>query len=396
MRLLQLMIILFIVLGLSCEVNVGPSVALEYEEANPDFFPLGLYAVPSDAFDQVEAGGFNMVQIYHWNQSLAEAQAYLEAAEAAGLRVRQNMPRDYLYAGDAFWIEWVTTLSAYDALAWWNLPEEPIIRGTDYAIMARLYEIVRQYDPQQRPAVLYFGTTQGLEDWCDVEDIIAVGCYPEYMGQPRACMKYWIDRARQACPSKVVIGVPPFFDSNEFGVPGGYPTPHEARFDAYTALITGAKGLNWFYYLGGVSLTELWEGLQEIVSELNALGPVMLSPDVPQTVTVSVISGPAQSPEVYGQYVYDSIQILQKGEGGAYIFASNLATDTVVAEFSGLSADVRAVVVLYERRIIPVSGGSFRDSFAEADVHIYVALTRVIYLPAILKDAHTARRPTCD
>ena len=204
-------------------------------------------------------------------------------------------------------------------------------------------------------------------------------------------MKTWIDTAREDCPSRTVIGVPQFFDSSDFGRTGGHPTPHEARFDAYTALIAGAKGIVWFSYQNGVKLTELWEGLQEVAKELYELGPVILSSDSPQTVSVSVISGPTQSPEHYG-YVYDSIQILQKEEGGAYIFASNLATGTVIAEFTDLSSDVIAVDVMYEGRSIPVSNGSFRDSFAEADVHIYRALTSLTHLPIIMKSSLTAPR----
>jgi len=386
MRLLRLIIVLSIVLISNCKSNASPRIALDNEKANLDFLPLGLYTVPrTDSFNKVKAGGFNMVQVYHDTQSLAEAQAYLEAAEAAGLRVLQNMPRDYLNADDEFWIQWVTTLSAYDALAWWYLPEEPTLNGTPHAAIARLYNIIHQYDPKHRPAAMYFGIEGPLEDWCDVVDIIMAGCYPEFESEPRACMKTWIDTARQDCPSRTVIGVPQFFDSSDFGRLGGHPTPHEARFDAYTALIAGAKGLNWFSYQNGARLTELWEGLQEIVSGLHELGPVILSPDRPQTVTVSVISGPTQSPNNHG-YVYDSIQILQKEEHGAYIFASNLATDTVVAEFSGFSPDVIAVNVLYEGRRIPVSGGSFRDSFAEADVHIYRVLANITYLPLIMKN----------
>jgi hypothetical protein len=387
MRPLRLVIILLLVLILDGRTDLVPKVSVVGKVADLGFFPLGLYTVPSDGFDEVREAGFNLVQIYHWTQSLDEAKAYLEAADAVGLKVNQNMPDDYLLAGDAFWIEWVTTLSAYDALAWWYLPEEPIYRNRDPDAMARLYEIVHQYDPQHRPVALYFGVIGRFEDWCEMADIIMVGCYPEYMVKPRACMKTWIDAAQKACPSKVVVGVSPFFDSNDFGVRGGHPTPYEARFDAYTALIAGAKGLNWFSYQEGAYLTELWQGLHGIVRELNELGPVLLSPDIQQMATANIISGPAQSPRAYG-YTYGSIQVLEKQERGeAYLFASNLAEDTVVVEFSGLSPDILAVDVLYEGRRIPVSGGSFRDTFAAADVHVYYQSTSATRSPLTVSGA---------
>jgi hypothetical protein len=389
MKTLSLILILSLVLMPTCTSSSStprssPGNVSSNGAGNLDFMPLGLYTVLADEFHAVRAGGFNMVQVYHDTQSLDEAQAYLEAAKAEGLKVLQNMPRDYIHADDSFWIRWVSTLSTSDALAMWYLPEEPTLRGVSHADIARLYNIIHQYDPKHRPAATYFGIEGPLNDWCDVVDIIMAGCYADYEGEPRACMKLWIDTARQDCPSRTVIGVPPFFDASDFGRSGGHPTPHEARFDAYTALIGGAKGLNWFSYQNGARLTELWDGLQGIVGELHELSPVILSSTGPQTATVSVISGPTQSPDVEG-HVYDSIQLLQKEVPATYLFASNLATDTVVAEFSGLSPDVVAVDVLYEGRRIPVSGGSFRDSFAEADVHIYWAPTNIVYLPTIMK-----------
>jgi hypothetical protein len=40
---------------------------------------------------------------------------------------------------------------------------------------------------------------------------------------------------------------------------------------------------------------------------------------------------------------------------------------------------------LYEGRRIAVSAGSFRDSFAAADVHVYEAVTNSSFLPLIMK-----------
>ena len=101
-------------------------------------------------------------------------------------------------------------------------------------------------------------------------------------------MKIYMDAAKEAYPSKVVVAVPPFFEASDFGGPPGHPTPHEAKFDAYTAVIGEAKGVDWFSYYRGSHLTELWEGLQEIAGELNGLGPVILSPSVSQTISVIV------------------------------------------------------------------------------------------------------------
>jgi len=355
---------------LSCQVHAKESPTYPDIESPLKYFLLGLYTVPLESFSDVKAAGFNTVHIYHDTQTLSEAKLYLETAEEFGLKVSQNMPRDYLAAGDKFWIDWVTSLSAYDSLVMWYLPEEPDIRGVDHSHLARLYEIIQQYDPQNRPAALYFGGTQNLEVWCDVADIILIGCYPEYHAEPRACIKTRIDIARKVCPTKPVMGVPPFFDSRDFDHPGGYPTPHQARFDAYTSLISGAKGLNWFCYQNGVRLSELWSGLQRIVAELNELSPIIMSPNALQSARAKVIAGPLHVAISYGG-IYDSIQILQKGPQGNYLFATNLSPEPVGAEFSGFSMNVTAVDVLYENRTIQVSRGSFRDKFAGLDVHVY-------------------------
>lgn len=367
---------------MGCEVYATEHLTQPDIESPLEYLLLGLYTVPIESFSTVKEAGFNTVHIYHDTQSLSEAKQYLEAAEDLGLKVSQNMPRDYLSEGDGFWIDWVTSLSVYDNLVMWYLPEEPDVRGVAHNSLARLYEIVKQYDPQDRPVALYFGGTQNLEIWCDVADIILIGCYPEYHGEPRACIKTRIDIAREACPSKPVMGVPPFFDSRDFDHPGGYPTPHQARFDAYTSLIAGAKGLNWFCYQNGARLSELWSELQNIVAELNELAPVIISPNSLQSAKTKVISGPLHVSISYGG-TYDSIQILQKGPKGNYLFATNLSPESVESEFSGLPMDVYAVDVLYENRTIQVSRGSFRDMFAGLDVHIYQFRTSSTYLDTL-------------
>jgi hypothetical protein len=330
-------------------------------------FPLGLYDMPMEALPTVQAAGFELAHFYDSRQSLTDAIRYLAAAQGAGLQVMQNMPSSHLHDGDEFWIRWVSTLAAYDNLAWWYLPEEP--RPADHEAMRRLYEIVHEYDPKGRPAVVYFGTTH-LAQWCDVADIILVPAYPEYHRLPRAGVRAWIDIAREACPGKTVASVQTLFDANFDGT-GDRPTPIETRSDAYTAVIAGSQGLLWYSYYRGKDLPDLWPAVQEVVLEIETLRPVITSPVISQTVRTRVVSGPTHSPRVEGR-IYDSIQILEKTYAGATcILAVNLAEAPVTVQFEGLSEDATEASALFEERRIPIANQAFRDEFSPAAVHVY-------------------------
>jgi hypothetical protein len=330
-------------------------------------FTLGLYDVPMEALPAVRAVGFAFVHVYDSRQSLTDAIRYLAAAEAVGLQVIQNMPSAHLHDGDEYWIEWVSTLAAYDNLAWWYLPEEP--RLADYVAMRRLYGIVHEYDPQGRPAAVYFGTTR-LARWCDVSDIMLVPAYPEYHRAPRAIVPAWLDIARDACPSKAVVSVQTLFDTNFDGT-GDRPTPVEARGDAYTAVIAGSQGLAWYSYSRGRNLPVLWPAVQSVADELVTLTPVIVSPSISQTIRALILSGPLKSPGFEG-HTYDSIQILQKTHSGTtYLLTVNLAEAHVEVQFEGLPVNTAEVSVLFEERTLPVANQVFCDGFSPAAVHVY-------------------------
>jgi hypothetical protein len=336
------------------------------KEPEPSF-PLGLYDVPMEVLPTVQAAGFELAHFYDSRQSLTDAIRYLAAAQGTGLQVMQNMPSSHLHDGEEFWIRWVSTLAAYDNLAWWYLPEEP--RPADHKAMRRLYEIVREYDPKGRPAVVYFGTTH-LAQWCDVADIILVPAYPEYHRLPHASVRAWVDIAREVCPGKTVASVQTLFDANFDGT-GDRPTPIETRSDAYTAVIAGSQGLLWYSYYRGKDLPDLWPAVQEVVLEIETLMPVITSPVISQTVHTRVLSGPTHSPRVEVR-MYDSIQILEKTCAGAtYILAVNLAEAPVTVQFEGLSEDATEASALFEERRIPIANQTFRDEFSPAAVHVY-------------------------
>jgi hypothetical protein len=361
-----------------------PTSPPSFPRPAPPVWPIGLFDIPLADHSALQSTGFDTVHQFNSTQTISWAIAYLDSAQAAGLQVIQNMPSDFLYESDEFWIDWVQSLGDHDALTWWYLPEEP----SDHGATRRLYRIVRESDSRQHPAITYFATME-LGTWCDSVDGILVSSFPEYYEESRANVMARVDLAQEACPGWPVIAVPMFFDTHFDGT-GDYPSPTEARFDAYTSIIAGVRGLHWYSYHQGVGLTDLWTELQEISLELSNLKGVLTSPLVSQSIQSQILSGPPQSPLTEGR-AYDSIQMWQaEYVGDTYLFASNLATGTVSVQFEGLIGQIEMVDVLFEERSLPVVGESFHDVFEPNEVHVYHLPSfgvASIYLPLVVRDA---------
>jgi hypothetical protein len=368
------------------------------------FFPLGFMWIRMSSLGQVAAGGFNVAHRWAGGWEIAEAEAYLNQAEAVGLQVIGDLLACRAFdTGHPYceglsvwdeqeWGEYISALSTHDNLVAWFLPDEI----DDYEVAASLYEWVQEYDPRQRPVYGNPGSfeLETIQRFPAFSDFIWGAWYPEYYGVPRAVVTYGTKLDAVACQGTDTRwgAILQFFDSAEYGASGGYPTAHELRCDSYQAVIAGATGLWYFTYERGKDLDGLLAELETIADEIvgaGGLAEVILSPEVSQTITKTVVLGPTQSPQSppgWGE-VYDSIQTLQKEYQGTYLFAVNIATDTVVVEFGNLPTEVDTVEVLFEGRAIPVSDGRFRDSFAEADVHIYHAAGSAIFLPLVMKFA---------
>lgn len=366
-------------------------------------FPLGLMGpsvdnVPpslgtlQEKLQDVAEGGFNMVFEFRSVQEIEDAQDYLNKAMLAKLLVIQNLPVCRAYRtglpicegyepwGEAEWATFISTLAAHPNLVAWYLPDE--IR--DLEVAANLAQWVRQYDPQRRPVYAHPGTFDQatIDRFPAFTDFLWAVSYPELFGEPRALTTHMMKLDEHACRGTNTRwgAILQFFDSAQYPSHGrtGHPTPRQLRSDSYQAIIGGAKGLWYFNYeMGrGDALDDLWAEMIAIADEIigsGNLAGVILSPDVPQGIRKRILSGPSSSPPTLG-HVYESIQTLQKwqeGEGATYLFAANIATDTVTVSFSNLWASTDRVEVLFEGRSITITNGSFVDAFAADDVHIY-------------------------
>jgi hypothetical protein len=393
---------IMLTLFVSCAPQVSPETlpATVPQEDETDlrqdsaFFPLGFMGVyPEDEskepFISIAASGFNVVHEFRGVQEIEAAETYLAQAEAAGLKVIQNMPACRLSTlgrapcqeqgievwDEAGWGAFITTLSTHDNLVAWFLPDEI----ADYTAAEELSEWVRKYDPQVRPVYGNPGTFEyhKIARFPQFSDFIWAACYPEHYGEPRAIVTYGMNldaRAAQGTDTRWGA-ILQFFDSAQFGKDAGHPTGHELRCDSYQAIVAGATGLWYFAYERGNELDNLLEEVEDIADEISGAGgleQVILSEAVAQTITKRVTSGPRRSPVVRGER-YDSVQMLQKEHQGIYLFAVNIGEGDVDVEFAGWSAEVTELEVLFEGRHVPVLEGKIRDSLAPCDVRVYRA-----------------------
>jgi hypothetical protein len=123
------------------------------------------------------------------------------------------------------------------------------------------------------------------------------------------------------------------------------------RAESWLAIAGGARGLGFFPADWPASLTP---AIAHVVREVNALQPVLTSPDA---------SVSADAPLVVGARSF----------GGAfYVFAVNPTRAPVTATIRAAGLAGRAATVLGEARSVELVGGSLRDGFGPLAVHVYL------------------------
>jgi hypothetical protein len=96
------------------------------------FYPIGTYRDPSDRNDDftgITHAGFNITHSYDFegkDATIEQARAYLDAAQAAGVKVFMGIPRHLFFAREWNAIQkWVAALMDHPALLVWYLMDEP-------------------------------------------------------------------------------------------------------------------------------------------------------------------------------------------------------------------------------------------------------------------------------
>ena len=130
------------------------------------------------------------------------------------------------------------------------------------------------------------------------------------------------------------------------------PTPQTVRAETWLAIAGGARGIGYFPYYWPAAIGK---EITSINREITALAPALLGPEAPVTVSGTGVYAGARS-----------------FDGARYVIAVNASWKTQKASFA-LPALGNTVGWVYgESRSVPVTKGTFSDSFAPLAVHVYV------------------------
>jgi hypothetical protein len=245
------------------------------ELQNLDFFPIGMYGVPSEDFKELSEIGFNAASYFSSApDSLLPA---LSAARANSLKVLVS-PSAVLQPLHS------------DSILGWYLEDEPEGRSISPKILFnRRAALLRQ--EFQQPGVIVLNRSWRAVDYAPAADIIMTDPYPIPF-EPLSWLSANLDEIHAAVgsdPAKRVWAVIQAFGWNygsdavrETGL-GRDPTGDEVRTLTYLALAHKAQGLFYYVYKSGNYFIKergnLWEGLKKTVGEVRQLLPVIQAPE---------------------------------------------------------------------------------------------------------------------
>jgi hypothetical protein len=194
--------------------------------------------------------------------------------------------------------------------------------------------------------------------------------HPSFEGDPNRIFELYMEALDQIVERNYdLIPVMSFIETQDIRskreTPG--PTPEQLRMEIWLNIVHGVKAINWFHYFEPTPSENL-AVMKTFHRRITELTPVVLG-----TVPERVVSDDAGAKGI-------RIDTMIRETGDAvWVFAVRL---TELNEMGGPAIDVTFTVSDYagtgsaevyeESRSVSVSpGGSFTDSFAPCDVHIY-------------------------
>jgi hypothetical protein len=354
----------------------------------------------ADALDEVVAAGVNVFKVGPasrpwWPEDRTDAVAWNQEAAERGVYTWVNLatladatPQTPIK--EARLREVIDLLKNAPALAMWKGADEPQLAG---------------FEPEQLQYAYCVATSRGHESWCEqpedsdhlwvtiqaprgtasdlapygpVTDVHGVNDYPvtwEDRADPALHeVGVWMNTLASVTPNHAVWTTLQVCASGSSGPNEGefvLPTKRQERYMIYDAILNGARNLA--FYGGNIyrcwnAIDEqygwswtFWDGvLKDLIEEINADSPI--APALVNPGSTQVLASSDATTQV----------ISRDGAGDElWVIAARHGAGSQAVTISGLPSTVTSGTVYTEGRSIPVSSGSFTDSFDRWGVHVY-------------------------
>ncbi|MBP5093158.1 MAG: hypothetical protein J6332_03830, partial [Abditibacteriota bacterium] len=288
------------------------------QKADYDFFPISFWRAPyeitDEKFAEIAECGFNVAFVY----TTLNQDKVLDLCQKYGMKAQLWLPDMLKYGGEDPELEShlgaiVDKYKDHPALWGYHLCDEP--NPSEFAKIAEVRQFIKQRDPKHLSFVNLFPTylnAFGTADfgYCDEDryvdefckmvkpEILSYDSYPfmkdgtdrtTYFSNLEIYRKYALKH--DVPMNSIILSIPHTY---AFEDKWGYrdPTEAEMRWEVYTSLAYGAKGILYFTYdvpkdksfdWGDALLNydgsrnEKWYYAQQLNKEIKALGPTLLN-----------------------------------------------------------------------------------------------------------------------
>jgi hypothetical protein len=343
---------------------------------DPNFFPIGVWlqTATTNAQNYANVGVNTYIGQYNGNSTAA-----LAAMKAAGI--------DAIAPQDSVGLADVASNGSNSVIkAWHNTNDEPDNAQPNssggYGPCIAPSTIVAEYNQMKaadptRPVYLNFGQgvanvnyvgrgsctgqTNMYPQYAQGADIVSFDVYPVNDGYPLDVVATGVDNLRSWAGNKPLYA---FVETTNFDNTGPAPTPAQIKAETWLELIHGANGIEYFCHIfeptfieaGCLSIPASAAAMKADDAQITSLAPVLNDQTVVNGVSVNA------------PFRVDSM--VKSHAGSTYVF-SEAVNGSGNATFSIPGAGNGTVTVVGENRTLPMTGGSFQDTFASLGVHIY-------------------------
>jgi hypothetical protein len=261
--------------------------------------PLGMYSVTNyfrntEELRTLTQNGILFVHRYINELSIKEAQDDIQNIKKAGTTLAFCLPESYYSEGVLWWKDFFDQRSLFssNSIVFWYLHGEP--ERSEVVSLDKLTQFLHQNDVIGRPIISYHNDTDATAiQMAGFLDGILFGAYPgtsKLLGYPRVRIAYNMHYVQRY--GGVIIAPLEAYETKS-----GFPSAYEMKFDAYLALINGARGLMWYNYTQVKDKPLLLNAIFEISRLLNGnefLGEVFIRGQQDLSIKANIIKGPSR------------------------------------------------------------------------------------------------------